>query len=430
MRYNYSVSFSPVISRRHLKEERAVFCLKSKTVAVPVRTVSVVTLGRFGMETDGVLLTDEANRSQKLWNVLAYLIVHRERAVPQSEFIGVFWPEDDSTNPANALKTLLYRIRIMLEPLFGAELRPILSRRGAYVWNGTVACDVDADRFEALCRQAENAALGDEARMALYREAVSLYKGDFLPKLDGQLWVVPLSARYHTLYLSAVKAFAVLLETHESYEEMAELCTRASQLDPLDETLHVLILRAFIRQGKNAAALTHYEKATDLLYRNLGIHPSEELRALYTEIMRVEKTLETDLGVIQKELQETAARPGAFVCEYGFFREAYRLEARRAQRNGACVHVGLITVALPGGGIPPLGVLGITMDQLLDVLVQNLRRGDVVSKYSGAQYVVMLPSANFEDSSMVMDRIVSAFYHQHRRNFLKLSCKIRELEAE
>jgi len=74
--------------------------------------------------------------------------------------------------------------------------------------------------------------------------------------------------------------------------------------------------------------------------------------------------------------------------------------------------------------------LGITMDQLLDVLVQNLRRGDVVSKYSGAQYVVMLPSANFEDSSMVMDRIVSAFYHQHRRNFLKLSCKIRELEAE
>ena len=48
------------------------------------------------------------------------------------------------------------------------------------------------------------------------------------------------------------------------------------------------------------------------------MRPSEELRALYTEIMATEKTLETDLGAIMADLKETAARPGAFVCEYGF----------------------------------------------------------------------------------------------------------------
>ena len=52
----------------------------------------------------------------------------------------------------------------------------------------------------------------------------------------------------------------------------------------------------------------------------------------------------------------------------------------------------------------------------------------MVSRYSGAQYVVMLPAANFEDSAMVMERIVSAFYRQHRRSFLKISYRIRELE--
>lgn len=51
----------------------------------------------------------------------------------------------------------------------------------------------------------------------------------------------------------------------------------------------------------------------------------------------------------------------------------------------------------------------------------------MVSKYSGAQYVVMLPAANFEDSTMVVERIVNAFYRQHRRNFLKLTYRIREL---
>ena len=29
---------------------------------------------------------------------------------------------------------------------------------------------------------------------------------------------------------------------------------------------------------------------------------------------------------------------------------------------------------------------------------------------------------------MVMQRVVNAFYRQHRRNFLKLSCRVRELE--
>ena len=131
---------------------------------------------------------------------------------------------------------------------------------------------------------------------------------------------------------------------------------------------------------------------------------------------------------IQDDLREAAARPGAFVCEYGFFREAYRLEARRAARSGTSVHIALITVSLPDGGMPPLTVLAATMDQLQEVLTGSLRRGDVVSKYSGAQFVVMLPAANFENSTMVMERVVSAFYRQHRRNFLKLSYKIRALD--
>ena len=392
-----------------------------------VKRVAVTMLGGFRIRVDGNVLTDEINRSQKLWNVLCYLIAHRERTVPQSEFIELFWPEENSANPTNALKTLLYRVRSLLEPLFGEGLEPILSQRGAYAWNPAIACEMDVDRFELLCRRAQDTALPAQKRMALYEEAAEMYRGDYLPKLANQMWVVPISAHYHTLYLEAVKEYADLLEHAEKFETMAELCTRASQLDPLDESLHTLIVRALLRQGKDSAALSHYEKATDLLYRNLGVRPSEELRALYREIMDVEERLETNLEVIQANLREAAQRPGAFVCEYGFFKEAYRLEARRSARSGACVHIALVTVSLPDGGVPPLGVLNTTMDQLLEVLVHNLRRGDVVSKYSGAQYVVMLPAANFEDSSMVVERIVNAFYRQHRRNFLKITYRIREL---
>ena len=396
--------------------------------STPARKVSITLLGGFTMNVDEEILTDEVNRSQKIWNVLSYLIVHRDRNVPQSEFIEQFWPDENSSNPVNALKTLLYRVRAMLEPLFGADIDPILSQRGSYSWNRAIECSVDADEFERLCQKAAEARLSDEKRMDLYRRADALYRGDFLPKLSNELWTIPITARYHNLYLKSVKEFAALLEKHEAFEEMAAVCMRASLIDQLDEEIHILIVRALLRQGKDAAALAYYESATDLLYRNLGVRPSQELRALYTEIMAVEKGLETDLEVIQGDLREAAARPGAYVCEYGFFKEAYRLEARRAARSGQSVHVGLITVSLPDGGVPALNVLGATMDQLLQVMVGNLRRGDVVSKYSGAQFVVMLPAANFEDSTMVMERIVSAFYRQHRRNFLKLSYRLRALD--
>lgn len=392
----------------------------------PQITVQVSCLGTFSISNGQAVLTDEINRSMKLWNVLCYLIMHRDRDVPQSELIELFWNEENSANPTNALKTLLYRVRAMLEPVFG-DAEPILSRHGAYGWNPQVRCELDIDAFESLCARAQSTDSPDK-QLRAYRQAVAIYKGDFLPKLGGQLWVVPIAARYHLMYLSAVKRLAQLLCQKESFEEMHRVCVQASELEPLDEQLHILIITALLRQGKHNAALNHYEYATDLLYRNLGVRPSEELRMLYNEIMDEEKGMEMDLEVIQEDLREAAAKNGAFLCEYGFFKEIYRLEARRCARSGQCVHVGLITVTDASGRMPSPGTLGATMDQLQGVLIRSLRRGDVVSKYSAAQFVVLLPAANYEDSLMVMNRIETAFHRQYRMNRQKLSCKIRELE--
>ncbi|MEA4891955.1 MAG: BTAD domain-containing putative transcriptional regulator [Peptococcaceae bacterium] len=389
--------------------------------------VSVNMLGTFQLTVGEACVKDDASRSPRIWNLLAYIVMHRDKNIPQEEFIDLLWPEEDIANPANALKTLLYRARATLMPSFGPDLNLILSQRGSYSWNSALPCKVDAEVFADMVQQACQTKLPVERRMELYQEAVSLYKGNFLPKLADQLWVIPLSTYYHGLYVQAVLAYSNLLKEAEKYEEMADVCTNAVSIEAFDERLHGLLITALMRQGKNVAALNHYEKATELLYRNLGVRPSAELRALYQEIMKEQQSLEMDLGVIQEDLRETVARSGAFVCEYGFFREAYRLEVRRAVRQGSCVHIALLTVSLPDGKIPPLDLLNMTMDQLLTVLKDNLRRGDVISRYSGSQYVLLLPTANYEDGTMVMERIIRAFYQQHRKNFLKINYKLQQL---
>ena len=390
--------------------------------------VHICMLGGFSMQIDDVIVSENLNRSHKIWNLLAYLIMSRNRNVPQSELIQVLWPEEDSSNPSSALKTLLHRTRNLLAPYFSKNLQLIRSTRGAYAWNAELDCSVDTEEFELLCHRAEDFQLNDKQKMKLYSDAVSLYKGDFLPLLEEQIWVISLSSHYHALYLKTVKAYAELLERAGLYAEMADVCTTAIQIDTFDEELHTLLIQALLRQGKNTAALSHYETTTDLLYRNLGVRPSEDLRNLYLEIMKEQKNLETDLGVIQANLQEVAARSGAFICEYGFFKEAYRLEVRRAMRQGLSIHIGLITISRPNGDIPELEILDNAMRKLLNIFQSTLRRGDVVSRYSGAQYVLMLPGANYENAVVIMDRIVNTFYRQNRKAFLKVNYKLEQMD--
>ena len=243
-----------------------------------------------------------------------------------------------------------------------------------------------------------------------------------------EFWAVPISVHYHSLYLTTVKRYAELLEKNGMYAQMDSATADAITIESLDEDLHCLHIRSLIHQGKDSAALAHYEKATDLLYRNLGVRPSEALRELYTDMMKAQEAIETDLGIIQQQLREAEAIPGAFVCEYGFFKMAYRLEARRAVRSGHSVFVALFTIFTNAGEIPELNILSTAMDQLLEALKNSLRKGDVVARYSGMQYVVMLPTLTYEDGERVMGRIANNFNKLNHRQSIKLHYKLQQLE--
>lgn len=394
------------------------------------KQLHVSMFGGFELCVDDVVMGDSINRSRKMWNLLSYIIIHREKAISQQEFIDTLWGDDDGQNPVNALKTLLYRIRILLEPLqkaYGAEF--ILSQRGSYSWNNEVECVLDIDEFELLCKKALNGEMEEQQRLALYEQAEQLYRGDFLPKLSMEFWVVPISVHYHSLYLTIVKRYCELLEKNGMYDKMAAAAERALKVETLDEDLHCLYIRALIHQGRDSEALKHYDSATDILYRNLGVKPSQALRELYVEMMKAQQSMETDLSIIQQQLREEEARPGAFVCEYGFFKMAYRLEARRVKRAGQSVFIALFTVFTESGEVPQLDILNSAMDQLLEALKGSLRKGDVVSRYSGMQYVVMLPALTYEDGEKVMTRIANNFNKYNRKQLVKLHYKLQQIDV-
>ena len=119
---------------------------------------------------------------------------------------------------------------------------------------------------------------------------------------------------------------------------------------------------------------------------------------------------------------------GAFFCELDVFTDIYNLEARSIARSGRGVCLAMISAVMRDGSTPPLRMLGGYMDKLADCIQGTLRRGDVVAKYSVAQFILLLPAPSVEKGRVALDRIVGQFTERYPRCPLLLRGNIREID--
>jgi len=352
-------------------------------------------------------------RSDMVMKLLAYMICHHDKAITIQELSEVLWQEDESDNPAGALKNLMYRLRTMLRNTWGD--RPyIITGKGSYQWNPEMKITIDAEEFEKSCKEAANES-SVKSKMKKSMEAVRLYQGAFLQELSSEYWVVTLSAYYHSLYLSTSKRAAECLAESGEYGKAEEICRKVLQIDSIDEEIHCQLIRALMAQNKRKLALDHYHDAVQLLYDSLGVRPSKELRDLYDELLMEQHDEETDISMVEMELQEKQAElgdtgsEGAFQCEYGVFQKIYTQQSRSSERLGISTHLALMTM-LPAGNAGHDSDAYHTsvkkaMEEMQDVLLHSLRSADVICRYSENQFLIMLPACQYENALMVMKRL-------------------------
>ena len=306
----------------------------------------------------------------------------------------------------------------------------IISSRGAYSWNTEIECNVDAIEFERLCIESEKKGLSNEEQITILKQAIDMYEGDFLKRFASDLWVIPLITHFHSLYVDKIKTLLMLLEKEKRYEDMEQYALNSIRIESYDEKIHCYLVKAFTKQGNNTAAIAHYNKATKILLANLGVQPSAELRNLYLDVLKTQKSLETNLDRIIDDLKEAEYQKGAFVCDYGIFKETYKIVTRQAARSNRSVSIVLITVCDSHGELPDLNVLDQVMEKLVIVIRDDLRRGDVVSKYSGAQFVIMLPDARYKDAEKITERIIRSYYKSNRKSLLQFKYNIDEIKLD
>lgn len=397
----------------------------------PTEKLYIRMLGACELEAGGKIISDSTIRSKKLWMPLQYLITFRNREITQYELIDLVYPEGKSDNPGNALKTLIHRIRNMLDELEYMEGREmIVQSRGTYAWNNSMNFTVDVDEFENLCNAASSPVRTEDEKLDFYLEAIAMYKDDFLPKSSLDSWVMQLSAYYHNLYIKAVQSVVEIFKQRGRYDLMLDILEQAIVIDPYDESLYYNLILAHINLKDPKTALSKYEKMKNLFFKEFGITPSKELIELYREIIKSNRGVEVDLSVIKEDLREPNNKDGAYFCEYEIFKDIYRLEVRTSSRTGETVFLCLVTMAAkPDGVQPTVKQVNNYTEKLSECIRVSLRRCDVYAKYSVSQFILMLPTTTYRNCELVMSRLLKRFNREYPRCGMDVNYSIQPLDV-
>ena len=372
--------------------------------------IQIRMLGEFSLYCGDNSISDLGSRSKKVWSLLAFLICSRTQAVSQQKLIDLLWGEDlSSSNPENALRITLHRLRALLDQLWpGAGRELILHKDGGYCWNADAVILLDCDRFEALCQTAQ---ADEEKRLDALLDALSLYQGPFLPRQASEMWVVGASTHYQNQFLMATMEAANLLSNRGRHREAVAVCRAATVSEPYHEPLHRILMQELAALGDPKGAAAVYDGLSRRLFDDFGIRPNEETRAVYRTAAHSPEDRTLPMDEVLEHLQEPESRAGAMQCDYDYFKVLCYAESRAMERSGNATHIALLSVSSD----KPLTKRSLDriMEQLGQTLRTNLRRGDTISRCSVSQYIIMLPKANYENSCMVCRRCLAAFNRAH-----------------
>jgi predicted ATPase/DNA-binding SARP family transcriptional activator len=215
--------------------------------------------------------------------VLAILLLHANEPVLRDRLIEELWAGRPPSSAAKTLQTYVFQLRRAL----GREVIRTVS--AAYELR-VDAGSFDLLRFEQLVGCAR--AVGPAAANGMLREALALWRGEFLAEFADASWAQSEIARLEELRVGALQ---LRIETDLALGGGAELVPELELLvgqHPHREGLRAQLMLALYRSGRQADALAAYRDARRSLVEALGIEPTLALRRLERSILDQDPALD------------------------------------------------------------------------------------------------------------------------------------------
>lgn len=373
-----------------------------------ISTIRVEMFGGLSVWADGVPILDGSAKVNKPWQVFCYLVLNRGTACAPAKLLEVLWADDALTDPNNVLKNTVYALRREFKAAKNTHESPILFENGGYMCNNAIKFEVDIEIFEKIYQQALQTK--GEEKIDMLRQAASLYKGELLPQLGEEAWVVAQSVYYKKKFTECINELCELLYEVGRYSELLAEATAANQIEPLEEDFYLYIFRALYALKMHRVIIPTYHKTARIFAEELGVQPNTEIHEIYAAASEKINQIEQDIMIIKEDLREVTHdnKPvnGPLYCTYDVFKYLYQMVARASERTGSRILIVLLTLQQTDGTPPPAKSLSAAMGHVKTLIIGGLlRKSDTVARYSKSQYIIMLSTEHANGADAVMNRI-------------------------
>jgi DNA-binding SARP family transcriptional activator len=221
--------------------------------------------------------------SDRARTLLALLMLQRDEVCSVESLIRGIWGDRVPSSARKNLQTYVWRLRRLLEPDAPAQLE---GRTGGYLLRVDPA-DVDLDQFELLAADGERllAAGAAEEASAKLGAALRLWRG--APLSDGVFGEPPrgelvrLAERRMTVLVDRIEADIWCGRFGQVVAELRKLVGEY----PYRERLHVQLMVALSRCGRQVEALNVFSDIRGLLRREFGMEPGPALQQIQSQIL-------------------------------------------------------------------------------------------------------------------------------------------------
>lgn len=227
--------------------------------------------------------------SSKSAEIFCYLLLHKGRQVSRGRLLEDIFAGMPQRNAETYLNTAVYQLRKSLEAhgLKGS----VQSDSNHYALHlGYV--NIDMSRFEEGCKRL---AIIDDSNLEQALELEQLYAGDLFGDRVFP-WAWSEIERLSQLYTNFARRLCDALLACGDAAAAIRLLTKLIKRNDLDEASNMLLLQALAMQKNKRAVTRQYVQYADHLRKEIGIHPSSTMNALYKQLLMELNSNGTDKG--------------------------------------------------------------------------------------------------------------------------------------
>lgn len=253
--------------------------------AHPGFRLSIETLGNFQVKRGSEAIPSNGWRREKSRQLFQLLLTNRQSPLDRDQICEHLWPEADPATAQRNFKTTLNTLYQVLEPDRDAGSDSAFIVRDGTTYTLRLHADhwLDSEHFTRLTREG----LKPTSRsLEQLQEAVTLYRGDYLPDSLYEPWAAEERERLATLFLEGADKLCELYLQTNRFNETIELCQRILARDNCWERAYRHLMQAYNALGDRGQLARTYQRCQQTLKDELDVPPSQETQDIYKNLIR------------------------------------------------------------------------------------------------------------------------------------------------